>query len=118
MTDTDTFDEILDRIREASDQNGQKIHSVTKVGSDDVRDYYVVTTESLHDGREMWGVRYFAAGTVPDSEDTWMKNGLTGRYIDGVLGEVGRALVAAENRRLDDGDDHQPILSDLTDDGE
>lgn len=117
MSDTSTPDEIERRIRDASDKDDLTIHAITKVGENEVRDFYIVVTESDHDGREMFGVRYFAAGTATNSEDTWMKNGITARYVEGVMAQVGRGLVAAENRRHDD-HDHAVMFADLTDDVE
>lgn len=109
---TELPNDIVDRIRLAGDDR-MRVHAAIRAGSDDVSDYYIVVTTNVHDGRKMLNIRYFRAGTVQQAEDTWMRNGINCRHVDGLERALAEALIHVETAT----DTDSPQLADLTDVG-
>lgn len=71
--------ELIKRFADTTDGGVKRIHGLLYTGSDDVAHYYVAVWESENPAAETdnLNIRYLRLGTVENSEDTLMKNGIS-----------------------------------------
>lgn len=91
----------LERIHAQSDDN-PNVHAIIKTGEDDDREYHLVVAEKQHSGRQMLKIRYFAYSKTDESQDTWMKNGITARTSDELNTKLANIFGAVAKGNLPD----------------
>lgn len=110
-TDTPEKTEVLARIHRECDDEQRALHVIhTGVADDGLRAFYLVLTQDVHDGRQMWGLRFFAIGLADGIEDTWMRNGVQARNQRGILKRLSDAFIMAHANY---GQDRDPTYVEL-----
>lgn len=92
-------DEVKRRIEDASDDDEDlTFRGVyhTGEGEEGIL-YHLVIATKRYDGQKTLKMRYFALHPDSPEDDTWMKNGITTRVSDGLLGCIISSLGYAKD---------------------